>query len=129
MSSSEEKRSASNQAAPTNAVADNNSFAMCSNVGESTVNTSECANEAEIETNIETSSTSGTEYRRRKHMKKIKKKRLLETQEGKKKHRKHRSRKEHRRHKHRKHRKHKHRHHSGFGDTSSVRYAVVIYCI
>ncbi|KAL0131790.1 hypothetical protein PUN28_002974 [Cardiocondyla obscurior] len=130
-STSEDKRSASNQtASPSSqgvpstsrsATTGSNGFATCpyiSNV--ELTNTSECV-EAETETNVETSSTSGTEYRKKKHMKKIKKNRkLLEAQEGKKKHRKHRSCKEHRKHKHRKHRKHKHRHHGSVGDASSV---------
>ncbi|XP_036150363.1 uncharacterized protein LOC105840034 isoform X3 [Monomorium pharaonis] len=126
-STSEDKRSTGNLVVPSNGqgvpstsrsvAASNNSFATCpyvSNVELASAN--ECA-EAETETNVDTSSTSGTEYRKKKHMKKIKKKKLLETQEGKKKHRKHRSCKEHRKHKHRKHRKHKHRHHGSNSDT------------
>ncbi|XP_011866393.1 PREDICTED: uncharacterized protein LOC105561220 isoform X3 [Vollenhovia emeryi] len=128
-STSEDKRSLSNQTVSSSQnvpstsrnVTASNSFATCSYVSNvELINANECA-EAETETNVETSSTSGTEYRKKKHMKKIKKNRkLLEAQEGKKKHRKHRSCKEHRRHKHRKHRKHKHRHHGSIGDANSV---------
>ncbi|XP_039314883.1 uncharacterized protein LOC105204830 isoform X6 [Solenopsis invicta] len=127
--SSEDKRSTSNPSASStgqnvpsasrSVAAGNNSFATgtyVSNVELANVNEGA---DAETETNVETSSTSGTEYRKKKHMKKIKKNRkLLEAQEGKKKHRKHRSCKEHRKHKHRKHRKHKHRHHGSISDAN-----------
>ncbi|XP_071556441.1 uncharacterized protein Wge isoform X2 [Temnothorax nylanderi] len=131
-STSEDKRSTSNQSVPSNGqsvpstsrsgTASNSSFATCPYVSNvELTNGNECA-EAETETNVDTSSTSGTEYHKKKHMKKIKKNRkLLEAQDGKKKHRKHRSCKEHRRHKHRKHRKHKHRHHGSIGDANSIR--------
>lgn len=134
-STSEDKRSASNQSVPPNGqnvlstsrnvAASNNSFATCSYVSNAELTNANEGAEAETETNVETSSTSGTEYRKKKHMKKIRKSRkLLEAQEGKKKHRKHRSCKEHRKHKHRKHRKHKHRHHGSIGDASSIRYTL-----